>query len=193
MRVAVKFVFVVASALAINGFVLAAGASSVGLLPTEKLGDELVPDERNPFTREKVDAPVEVITEEDDTASEEGRIRKAIEALSVVGRVEGPWGNKVLLGDLILEADRELPPVISGQTQILRVRSVNANTAEIVWDEDVGREQGRTIYIAFDLAPQVGSALAGGEKVKSGQPILVPPIRSTNAAAATKPQPEGQP
>jgi len=144
------------------------------LMPSSRQTAEVSDSERNPFAKveePKQDKP----TIEVDAKSEESRIEAVLTGLKVVGRTRGASGWKVLLGDLILEAGKPLPPVIEGQTQTLRVAAIYDSIVEIEWVNQDSRELTKRIFIAIQLKPSVGSALGGRQASTSGKasPIVI--------------------
>jgi hypothetical protein len=152
--------------LAIALFALAAARAqevdpaSVGVLPEQRQPVTLPAQERNPFSKQE--AKVVSAAPEDDKESEENRIRRALTKLSVVGRTRdasGAW--KVMLGGLILQKGRNVPPVLQGQTEMLRVAAISDRSVELVWLDKSGEPDARRMAIPIDLAPHVHTALAG--------------------------------
>ena len=146
------------------------------LLPSSRKMAAVADQERNPYAN--VEKPkVEVASDVPDAKSEEGRIEAVLESLAVVGRTRGPSGWKVLLGDLILEAGKPLPPVIAGQTQVLRVAAIYDSMIEIEWakkDPKDAQEVSKRIFIVVKLNPTVGLALSGQKSSqKAAEPMVV--------------------
>lgn len=140
------------------GVSMSAGFASdpIGLLPGEKVPVAVAPDERNPFGRRTpkvAEAPVE------STETEESQIRGVLERLVVTGITHGKGGARVLLGSLALQEGRELPPVISGQSEKLRVLSLQDGRIEIGFVERDGTAETRRISLSADLTPTVRFAL----------------------------------
>jgi len=149
--------------------------SAIGMLPSLRRAIKISDSEANPFARKEEPKPPmpEVI---DDSASEESRIASVLSGLVVCGRTKGANGWKVLLGDMILENGKILPPVIEGQTQVLRVAAIYDSLLEIEWVDESKQSAPRRIVIPFGMAPKVNSALSGaaaspGES--EGKPIVV--------------------
>lgn len=142
------------------------------LMPSNRQTVEVSGSERNPFAKVEEPKP-DKPTIEVDAKSEESRIEAVLTGLKIVGRTRGPNGWKVLLGDLILEAGKPLPPVIEGQTQILRVAAIYDSMVEIEWVNQDSRELTKRIFIAVQLTPSVGSALGGRQAAAGGK---APPV-----------------
>lgn len=137
-----------------------ADPASIGVLPEQRQPTAVPSQERNPFSKQE--AKVVAATTEDDKESEENRIRRALASLAVVGRTRdtaGAW--KVMLGGLILEKGKPVPPVIKGQTEVLRVAEISDHAVELVWLDKSGEPDARRMAIPVDLAPHVHTALAG--------------------------------
>lgn len=163
------------------GVVVAQDDSEVGLLPDDKRAIIVPPTERNPFTK-KEEPKVELEIPVDDLASEENQIRDVLNRLDVVGRTRGENGWKVLLGDLILENGTELPPVIVGQTQTLRVVSIFDRLMEIEWVMPTeANEPPKKMFIPIALEPQVSEALGGRAAGAEGE--RGPRVMTTSPAA----------
>ncbi|MGC1481719.1 MAG: hypothetical protein WA771_14560 [Chthoniobacterales bacterium] len=145
--------------------------SDIGLLPQDKRAIDVEAAERNPFAKKEV-PKLEIITVEDDSASEENQIRSVLNRLSVVGRTRGLSGWKVMFGDMILENGTTLPPVIPGQTQTLRVVSIFEQLMEIEWVEDEAAVTPRKLFIPIELAPTVKRALSGSTAEESGPTLI---------------------
>jgi hypothetical protein len=141
------------------GLSKAEDSSPVGMLPDDRTSITLESKERNPFAKQEIKEEMPAPGEEKE--SEESRIRRVLGKLTVVGRTKGANGWKVLLGDLILEKDRTLPPVIEGQTQVLRVANVYDGSVELIWEDKSGSGEPRKMFIPIDLSPRVHTALAG--------------------------------
>lgn len=139
----------------------AEGARSIGATPASRQAVELTGQERNPFIKQQV-AKVETIeTEQSTTASEESRIQAVLSGLEVVGRTRNEAGWRVLLGTLILEPGKELPPVIPDQTQRLRVAEIFETMIEIEWILVDPNEPPKRFFIPVQLKPAVRSNVPG--------------------------------
>jgi hypothetical protein len=154
--------------LAAAGLAFAAGAraqdadpASVGVLPDQRKPVTVAAQERNPLSKQEIKTAA---APEDDKESEENRIRRALRKLAVVGRTRASGGSwKVMLGDLILETGKYVPPVIPGQTEVLRVKEITDSSAELVWIDKSGEPEARSLSIPIDLTPRVRTVLVGGE------------------------------
>jgi len=159
MKPAFPILLIVAALPVLAGVARAEDSSPVGMLPSDRTSVTVAPTERNPFAKQELKEEAPAPGEEKE--SEESRIRRVLGKLAVVGRTKGPNGWKVLLGDLILEKNRTLPPVIEGQTQVLRVANIYDGSVELIWEDKSGSGEPRKMYIPIDLSPRVHTALAG--------------------------------
>ncbi len=158
------------------------------LLPATRQHISVEDLERNPFA--KVEEPKPAAPDiAIDTKSEESRIEAVLEGLSVVGRTKGENGWKVLLGDLILEQGKFLPPIIEGQTQTLRVASIYDSMIEIEWVNKDSREIPKRMFIVIQLKPLVGSALSGR---RAAVGATAPPVVLTRPQNETSPPSDAQ-
>lgn len=133
--------------------------------------------ERNPFAKVEEPKPI-LLSEPTDSRSEENQIEIALKDLSVSGRTRSANGWRVLLGNMILEEGKNLPPLIADQTVTLRVVTIDSNLIEIVWEsKDTGSVPKRT-FIPIDLQPKVRPTLGGGvptEKRSRSSISVTPP------------------
>lgn len=150
------------------------------LLPSSRKVMVLPDAERNPYAKveePKVEPPVATT----DGTSEEGLIESVLNGLTVVGRTRGAAGWKVLLGDMILERGKTLPPVVAGQTHVLRVAAIHESMIEIEWVNEDPRAVPKRMFIMVQLKPNVSTALSG----RSVPTNRVPPPK-----VITRPQPD---
>lgn len=159
MRISLAYRLIVAAMIAGN-LVLGAQGSSVGVLPSSRAHVILEPSDRNPYAKQEV-PKIEVEEQLTDAQSEESRITAVLETLRVVGRTRSETGWKVLLGDVILEAGGELPPLVDGQTRVLRVVDIFDTMIEIEWVTTEPTETPKRTFIPVRLTPAVATALAG--------------------------------
>lgn len=130
----------------------------LGILPSQKQGVEVDREERNPFANRVV----KKVTIED-TETEAAHIRRVLSNLEVVGVSKGPRGTRVLLGDLLLMEGKELPPVVTGQSDRVVVSAVSETEVELTWIVESGKavEDGRQLIVPFNLEPKVEVVLPG--------------------------------
>ncbi len=155
--------------------VTVAALRRIGYLPQDKADlrpeDKVDMKRRNPFAeRKKVTAPTRP-TETVET--EESRLRAFFDRHEIAG--VSKFGDKytAIMGRLTFEAGLTLPPIIPGQTQILRVMSVTDKMVEIGWVEDGGAAgydtaTPRKIQKRIKLSPQVDMKLASDEAAGGG-------------------------
>jgi len=138
----------------------------IGMRPHEKRALTLKTDERNPYARRSPDQ--EATTEESENL-EEIRIRETLNSLSVTGRSLSPNGLRLLLGDIILEQGKLLPPLLEEQSEDLQVIDVTEDSITLGWlDIETGQLTGKTIEISYDLSPSVSYALHGQKDSAEG-------------------------
>ena len=123
------------------------------VLPEDKKPVELQPGERNPFARRG--PATETTFVEEDTESEESKLRAILEAMKVSGFTRSDNGNSVLLGYLRLEPGMLLPPLRENQTEQLRVVSIDEQQVELLFVDPPERQLNRTIRLRFDPRPRV--------------------------------------
>lgn len=130
----------------------------LGILPSQKKGVEVDREERNPFAN-RVVKKVAV----EDTETEAAHIRRVLSNLEVVGVSKGPRGTRVLLGDLLLMEGKELPPVVTGQSDRVVVSAVSETEVELTWIVESGKkvDDGRQLIVPFNLEPKVEVVLPG--------------------------------
>lgn len=147
-------------------------AQDSAYLPSERRAIVVDDAERNPFT--KIEEPKPLVVETPlDSEGEESRIELVLSKLAVNGRTRGANGWKVLLGDMILETGKILPPVIAGQTVTLKVAAIYDAMVEIEWvNKDPGGVPKRT-FIVIQLNPVVNSALSGQTRATAKEPAVV--------------------
>lgn len=151
-------------ALILFFFALNASAGPIGLLPEERVAIEVAPTEKNPFG-------IKVAKDNKlpkNTDNEEARIRLIFERMPVGGVVDSDSGKKVMMGYLVLEEGRPIPPVISNQDEKLKVLSIDKKRIEIGFVEPDGGTGVRKIIVPLDVSPQVqyrlGVKFAPGKK-----------------------------
>lgn len=125
--------------------------SPVGILPEDKAPVVVAESERNPFGKK----PVKLETVEEDVEDEESKIRNVIEKLPISGVMQGRTGTKVLLGTLVVEEGRMLPPVIPRQQEKIKVMSVSAEKVELAFVEPSGETGLRKVMITLDVRPKI--------------------------------------
>lgn len=130
----------------------------IEMRPDEKRPLLLSADERNPYAKRSP----ETEKAKDEVNEEELQIRKRLESLSITGRSQGSNGLRILLGDIILEKNVILPPILPDQTERLRVAEIGGDMVVLDWlDPTSGKATGKTMQIAYDLTPSVSYALHG--------------------------------
>ncbi|MEC5126767.1 hypothetical protein VSU19_08405 [Verrucomicrobiales bacterium BCK34] len=116
-------------------------------------------NERNPYARRSAADEARANGEEN---QEEIQIRQKLSTLSVKGRSIGPNGPRILLGDIILEKGKELPPLLQQQVESLKVIDISDNSIILGWLDVESRElTGKTMQVTYDLTPRITYALHG--------------------------------
>lgn len=141
----------------------------IEMRPEEKRPLLLLANERNPYAKRSALQQVAPTEEEN---AEELRIRQKLQSLSVTGRSLGPNGPRILLGDIIVEKGRVLPPLLEEQSENLQVIEVTRDNILLGWfDVDTGELTGKKMQISFDLRPNVAYALhgQGGDSEEGGK------------------------
>lgn len=155
----------------------------IEMRPTEKRSLNLKATERNPYAAR---APQEEFNEEDDQNSEEMAISSKLRALNVSGSSRSARGLRLLLGDILIERGKILPPLILDQTQHLKVLEVDTEKIVLGWmDGESSELTGKTLRIIYDLEPSVGYVLQGqvnapgvGQSLKPQMGVLKPRRKS---------------
>lgn len=128
------------------------------VLPDEKTPENVKPEEHNPFESE-----TEALSRKSTGDTEENRVRDKLLKLSVVGIKRMADGRmRVLLGDIILETGRVVPPVLPDQMVELKVKNITAQYIELAWQEK--RLTGlppKLMTIPINIAPQVRYQMFG--------------------------------
>lgn len=128
------------------------------VLPDEKTPENVKPEEHNPFESE-----TEALSRKSTGDTEENRVRDKLLKLSVVGIKRMADGRmRVLLGDIILETGRVVPPVLPDQMVELKVKNITSQYIELAWQEK--RLTGlppKLMTIPINIAPQVRYQMFG--------------------------------
>ncbi len=148
--------------------------ASEALLPSQRGALTVEASERNPFAKIEQPKPVEVEIPAD-TKSEESQIEAVLSRLTVLGRTRGASGWKVLLGDMILEVGKPLPPVIAGQSFTLRVATIYDSMVEIEWTSQEPGGVSKRTFIPIQLKPVPSSALGGQSGLQKEPAVIVAP------------------
>lgn len=126
--------------------------ASVGLLPEEKQPVRVVEGERNPFGKKGPKTPIKT---DEDTESEEARIRNILAGLTVAGLGEREGEVTALLGSFVLKPGDELPPILRDQKEIVRVLQVKNNLIELGFVDKDGSAETRKISLNIKTKPTV--------------------------------------
>jgi len=143
-----------------------AAVAALGMLPDQRGGLTIAPDERNPFAVK----PKEVakLTAPEDTETQESKIRSIFRDLRVTGiRRDRNGRHLALAGDLILRQGEEVKPVLEEQTEILIVSRIEPRQIELTFVETKDSTQPRVIVLPVVNQVQVAQKLFGQSKGKS--------------------------
>jgi len=134
----------------------------IGILPDQKRGLEVDPQERNPF------GVVVVEKKEALTRGEAGKLTEILRGLPFSGLSRNGQGEvrSVLLGDLRLVEGEIVPQLVEGQTDELMVQSVSEDEVVVVWSKEAGRQvaEARKLNLPLDGGPKVEVRLPGQRK-----------------------------
>ncbi len=160
------------------------------VLPEEKTPENVKPEEHNPFESE-----TEALSRKSTGDTEENRVRDKLLKLPVVGTKRMADGRmRVLLGDIILETGRVVPPVLPDQMVELRVKNITSQYIELAWQEK--RLTGlppKLMTIPINIAPQVryqmfGQTDAESKESKGPNAKMDMPLRDPSASPPGPPQ-----
>lgn len=161
------------------------------ILPEEKTPETVKPEEHNPFESES-----EAQNRLAPGDTEENRVRDRLLKLPVVGtkRMEN-GGMRVLLGNLILETGKVVPPVLPDQLVELKVKNITPQYIELAWQEK--RASGlppKLMIIPINISPKVryqmlGQVTEDGKEVQGVNATLDLPLRSLIAEQAARDAP----
>lgn len=131
----------------------------IEMIPQQKRGLLIEGGERNPYAKR---APEEEKDLTENESDEESQIRAKLTSLKVTGRSQGPKGLRLLLGDIIVEAGRQLPQLLLTQVENLKVIEVTPEAIVLGWiDNKTGELTGKGLQVLYDLNPNVTYALHG--------------------------------
>jgi len=138
----------------------APAASESLLYPDGRQVLDVRSNERNPFVQQLVE-PSSTTTSPQEGASEEARLRRILKAVKISGGASKSGHRQLLLGSLILKPGVILPPLLSNQSEALRVISVDDSSLTLEFVEKDPSSDARKILIPFDLKPEVTQFLYG--------------------------------
>lgn len=154
------------------------------VLPEEKTPENVKPEEHNPFESES-----EAQNRMAPGDTEENRVRDRLLKLPVVGTKRMPDGRmRVLLGNIILETGKTVPPVLPEQMVELRVKNITTEYIELAWQEK--RATGlppKLMIIPINISPRVRYQMLGQpeeESSKGTNATMEMPLRSLLAEPA---------
>lgn len=161
--------------------------------PDEKTPENVKPEEHNPFESES-----EALDRQAPGDTEENRVRDRLLRLPVVGTKRMPDGRmRVLLGNIILETGKTVPPVLPEQLVELKVKNITTEYIELAWQEK--RATGlppKLMVIPINISPRVRYQMLGQsaeEATKGANATLEMPLRGLIAEPAPQPSSVGTP
>jgi hypothetical protein len=161
--------------------------AALGMLPSQRQGIRINPQERNPFaseTRETTKSP-----ETPENESQESKIRALFRQLHVSGIRHRHHGQSLaLVNDLILREGEEIDPVLPDQTERLVVSKIESNQIELNFIETKESTQPRSIILPVRHQVQVTQKLPAQPAGSTGSFYIArqkPPLETATAAAAT--------
>jgi hypothetical protein len=136
---------------------------AIGPLPDDRVAETIRKGERNPFAEK----PAAVATTAEDGESENSKLMRVLQDIEITGITKDNEGHyKVLIGRNLLAEGSRMPPLIEGQTSLLRVSKVTEKSVEISWVGDQASATPRKIVkqltVTQPLITQVIPSLAGG-------------------------------
>ncbi|MCF7790157.1 MAG: hypothetical protein K9N47_28825 [Prosthecobacter sp.] len=159
------------------------------VLPEEKTPENVKPEEHNPFESEN-----EALTRQAPGDTEENRVRDKLLKLPVVGTKRMADGRmRVLLGDIILETGRIVPPVLPDQIVELKVKNITPMYIELAWQEK--RLTGlppSIMTIPINIAPHVRYQMFGqtedeAKETKGVNATMEMPLRDPSITPQSSP------
>lgn len=132
------------------------------IFPDEKAPELVKAEDENPFV-----AVVKEEAKQDQTSSEENKVKERLLSLRVVGASPRKDSYRVQLGDMTLESGMVLPAFLPEQEVFLRVNSITDKEIEFVWLEKTNTGlPPRTLTMPIQIKPVVLYVLPGqsGEK-----------------------------
>ena len=161
--------------------------AALGMLPSQRQGIRINPQERNPFaseTRETTKSP-----ETPENESQESKIRALFRQLHVSGIRHRHHGQSLaLVNDLILREGEEIDPVLPDQTERLVVSKIESSQIELNFIETKESTQPRTIILPVRHQVHVTQKLPAQPAGSTNSFYIArqkPPFSSAAAAAAT--------
>jgi hypothetical protein len=131
---------------------------SSDMLPSGRTYSILRDGERNPFGQQITVEQPTVVAE---TESEEARLRRIIGGVKVSGVSEQSGRRRVLLGSIGLGPGDNLPPLIRGQQEQLRVSAIEENRMVLAFVERDPSIEPRVIIVPLGMEPRVNQFLFG--------------------------------
>ena len=161
--------------------------AALGMLPSQRQGIRINPQERNPFASETRETTKSPDTPENE--SQESKIRALFRQLHVSGIRHRHHGQSLaLVNDLILREGEEIDPVLPDQTERLVVSKIESSQIELNFIETKESTQPRTIILPVRHQVHVTQKLPAQPAGSTNSFYIArqkPPFNSAAAAAAT--------
>lgn len=161
--------------------------AALGMLPSQRQGIRINPQERNPFASETRETTKSPDTPENE--SQESKIRALFRQLHVSGIRHRHHGQSLaLVNDLILREGEEIDPVLPDQTERLVVSKIESSQIELIFIETKESTQPRTIILPVRHQVHVTQKLPAQPAGSTNSFYIArqkPPFNSAAAAAAT--------
>lgn len=161
--------------------------AALGMLPSQRQGIRINPQERNPFASETRETTKSPDTPENE--SQESKIRALFRQLHVSGIRHRHHGRSLaLVNDLILREGEEIDPVLPDQTERLVVSKIESSQIELNFIETKESTQPRTIILPVRHQVHVTQKLPAQPAGSTNSFYIArqkPPFNSAAAAAAT--------
>jgi len=169
--------------------------AALGMLPTQRDGLRISPQERNPFAVK----PHEIIKSPDpvDAETQESKIRSIFNQLRVTGTRRDRDGRSLALaGDLILRQGEEVKPVLEDQTEVLIVSKIGPRQIELTFVENKDSTQPRIIILPVRNQVEVAQKLFAQPQGRTGGFYIArgrTPVETAEAAGALAASPPTAP
>lgn len=130
----------------------AVGGPNQALMPQNRRTLVVETNEINPFGQQAETLPDMAVEQQE---SEESRLRKAVGKFPVGGISGNAGGYTILLGSLRLKAGDDLPVILPGQSEHLRVVSLTEKSIVLGFLESDGKVGDRTFALQIQTTPSV--------------------------------------
>ncbi len=139
---------------------------TVGILPAARQGSIISGDESSPFGLPTQQSTKKVRSLQ---YSQEDTIRDILRGLKVTGIVNN--GERILLGDLIVEKGKILDDVIIGQTEKVICNEITDQYLDVEFISQKRKSKKNELRLPIDLKTRVGIRLKGGQNGMAFAPL----------------------